>query len=277
LLKRIISRLDIKNNHLVKGVNMEGLRILGFPENFAKKYFTENIDELIFNDIVASLYKRNQSIEIVNKITQSIFVPIIIGGGLKNLEDISKCLINGADRVSINTNAVLNPKFLEQAVQKFGASTIVANLEVSNFDNEYKLFLDNGRSVSDKDLFEWVKQIQDIGVGEIIVTSINNDGTFKGFDLRLLEKIKSICSIPLLAHGGAGKNEDVLNLFKKIDLNGCVLSSCLHYYYINKIPKANIPSMGGSEFMKQTNEENLNFQGIKKLKQYLLSNGIQVR
>ncbi len=256
---------------------MEGLRILGFPENFAKKYFTENIDELIFNDIVASLYKRNQSIEIVNKITQSIFVPIIIGGGLKNLEDISKCLINGADRVSINTNAVLNPKFLEQAVQKFGASTIVANLEVSNFDNEYKLFLDNGRSVSDKDLFEWVKQIQDIGVGEIIVTSINNDGTFKGFDLRLLEKIKSICSIPLLAHGGAGKNEDVLNLFKKIDLNGCVLSSCLHYYYINKIPKANIPSMGGSEFMKQTNEENLNFQGIKKLKQYLSSNGIQVR
>ncbi len=256
---------------------MEGLRILGFPESFAKKYFLENVDELIFNDIVASLYKRNQSVEIVNKITQSIFIPIIIGGGLKSLNDISNCLINGADRVSLNTNAVLNPKFLEEAVLKFGASTIVVNLEVLNLDNEYKLFLDNGRTSSNKDIFDWVKQIQDIGVGEIIVTSINNDGTFKGFDLNLLEKIEKICHIPLLAHGGAGSNEDILNLFKKINLNGCVLSSCLHYYYINKIPKDNIPSMGGSEFINQSNTNKSNFEGIKTLKKYLSNNGIKIR
>tara|TARA_B100000035_G_C20962730_1_gene537304 strand:- start:249 stop:1082 length:834 start_codon:yes stop_codon:yes gene_type:complete len=277
LVKRIISRIDIKNNHLVKGVNMEGLRILGFPESFAKKYFLENIDELIFNDIVASLYKRNQSIEIVNRITQSIFIPIIIGGGIKNLEDISKCLVNGADRVSINTNAVLNPKFLEKAVLKFGASTIVVNLEVSKLDNDYKLFLDNGRTKTNKNLIDWINQIQDIGVGEIIVTSINNDGTLKGFDLKLLEKIKNKCNIPLLAHGGAGSNDDILNLFKKIDLNGCVLSSCLHYYYINQIPKVEIPSMGGSEYINKLNSEKFDFQGIKNLKKYLNENGIKTR
>ena len=129
MIKRIISRLDIKNNFLVKGINLEGLRVLGSPESFAEKYYNENIDELILQDVVASLYKRNQLNEITKKISQNIFIPITVGGGIRSIEDVSKALDNGADRVSINSAAVENLKFVEKAIEKFGSSTISLSIE----------------------------------------------------------------------------------------------------------------------------------------------------
>jgi cyclase len=277
LIKRIISRLDIKNNFLVKGLQLEGLRVIGYPETFAKEYYFQNIDEIIFQDVVASLYKRNQSKHIVNNITNDIFVPIVVGGGIRTTDDINDILLHGADRVSINTQAVNNPKFIEKCALKFGSSTIAISVEALKINDEYKIFTDNGRSPSNLNLYDWVKKIQDLGAGEIMITSINNEGTGKGFDLCLMDKVKKICKIPLLAHGGAGKPEHVLELFKKIDVDGCILSSAFHYYYIGSIKDNKVLETGSSSFIHQKKFDDLDCFSIEKLKKYLAVNKINIR
>ena len=205
MIKRIIARLDIKNNFLVKGMHLEGLRVLGYPEFFARKYFEENIDEIIFQDVVASLYKRNQLSSLTNKISKNIFVPITVGGGIRKISDIKEILVNGADRVSINTAGVNDKKFIEESVRIFGSSTITITIETLKVGEKYKVYTDSGRTMTNIDTFDWIKEVQDIGVGEIILTSINNEGTGKGFDLNLYEKASKICNISLLAHGGHKK------------------------------------------------------------------------
>ena len=188
MIKRIIARLDIKNNFLVKGMNLEGLRILGYPELFSKKYFDEGIDEIIFQDVVASLYKRNQLSHLTSKISENVFVPITVGGGIRSIKDIKEILVSGADRVSINTGAIHNKKFVEEAIKIFGTSTICISIETLKIDDTYKIYTDSGRTEVNKDTFDWIKEVQDMGVGEIILTSINNEGAGKGFDINLYEK-----------------------------------------------------------------------------------------
>ena len=146
MIKRIIARLDIKNSFLVKGMHLEGLRILGYPELFSRRYFEEGIDEIIFQDVVASLYKRNQLSSLTNKISNNTFVPIIVGGGIRNIQDIKETLINGADRVSINTGAIENKNFIREAVKIFGSSTICISIETLKIENKYKIFTDSGRT-----------------------------------------------------------------------------------------------------------------------------------
>ena len=152
MIKRIIARLDIKNNFLVKGMHLEGLRILGYPELFSRKYFEEGIDEIIFQDVVASLYKRNQLSSLTNKISNNTFVPIIVGGGIRNIQDIKETLINGADRVSINTGAIENKSFIREAVKIFGSSTICISIETLKIENKYKIFTDSGRNEVNVDI-----------------------------------------------------------------------------------------------------------------------------
>lgn len=277
MIKRIISRLDIKNNFLVKGLQLEGLRVIGYPETFAKEYYFQNIDEIIFQDVVASLYKRNQSKHIVNNITNDIFVPIVVGGGIRTLEDINDILLHGADRVSINTQAINNPKFIEESALKFGSSTIAISVEALKINDEYKIFTDNGRSPSNLNLYDWVKKIQDLGAGEIMITSINNEGTGKGFDLRLVDEVKKICKIPLLAHGGGGKPDHVLELFRKTDVDGCILSSAFHYHYIKSIKDNKVLETGSSSFIHQKEFDDLDCFSIEKLKKYLAENKINIR
>ena len=260
MIKRIISRLDIKNNFLVKGINLEGLRVLGSPESFAEKYYNENIDELILQDVVASLYKRNQLNEITKKISEIIFIPITVGGGIRSIEDVSKALDNGADRVSINSAAVENLKFVEKAIEKFGSSTISLSIETLEVDSQYKIYTESGRKETNIDFFDWIKIAEEYQLGELIVTSIRSEGRSKGLDLDLYKKISDVSSIPILAHGGASSEKDILNLFSETIVQGVVICSAFHFYYFNKI-------LEGNEFLQQGSTNFLNnLKTIKSIK-----------
>jgi len=277
LIKRIIARLDIKNDFLVKGMHLEGLRILGYPELFSKKYFDEEIDEIIFQDVVASLYKRNQLNNLISKISKNVFVPIIVGGGIRNIKDIREILVSGADRVSINTGAIHNKNFLKEAVKVFGTSTICISIETLKIDDSYKIYTDSGRTEINKNTFDWIKEVQDIGVGEIILTSINNEGTGKGFDINLYEKASRITDIPLLAHGGAKTPDDVYEVFSKADVDGAIIASAFHFnYYKELLDKKEIPLTGSTNFLKNKNSLLMSFK-IKKLKEYLKLKNIEIR
>jgi len=278
LIKRIIARLDIKNNFLVKGMHLEGLRILGYPEFFARKYFEENIDEIIFQDVVASLYKRNQLSSLTNKISKNIFVPITVGGGIRNINDIKEILINGADRVSINTAAVNDKKFIKESVKLFGSSTITIIIETLKVGEKYKVYTDSGRTETNINTFDWIKEVQDMGVGEIILTSINNEGTGKGFDLNLYEKASKICNISLLAHGGTRSPEDVYKLFVNSDIDGAIIASAFHFnYYKELLKKKKISLQGSTNFLIDKNYKNIFFCEIKNLKKYLKLKKINIR
>jgi len=278
VIKRIISRLDIKNNSLVKGINLEGLRVLGSPEIFANKYYDENIDELIFQDVVASLYKRNQLSELTKKISENIFIPITVGGGIRKIEDINVALNSGADRVSINTAAVENPKFVEEAVSKFGSSTISISIETLKIDGKYKIFTESGRKETNIDLMSWIKVLNDLNVGELIVTSIKHEGRSKGLDHELYEKLTQNSKIPVLAHGGVKNQSDVLNLFNNTNIHGIVISSAFHFNYLSEIKnKENSISQGNTVFLSNfKNYENYK-SNINDLKLFLKSNGIDIR
>jgi len=278
LIKRIIARLDIKNSFLVKGMHLEGLRILGYPEFFAKKYFEENVDEIIFQDVVASLYKRNQLSSLTNKISKNIFMPITVGGGIRNVNDIKEILINGADRVSINTAAVNDKKFIRESVETFGSSTITITIETLKIGGKYKVYTNTGRTETNIDVFDWIKEVQDMGVGEIILTSINNEGTGKGFDLDLYEKSSKLCKISLLAHGGARNLEDIYKLFINTDIDGVIIASAFHFnYYKELLKKKKILLHGSTSFLINKDNKNIFFFGVQELKKYLKSKNINIR
>ena len=278
MIKRIIARLDIKNNFLVKGIHLEGLRILGYPEFFAEKYFEENIDEIIFQDVVASLYKRNQLSSLTNKITKNIFTPITVGGGIRSISDIREILINGADRVSINTAAINDKKFIKESVKVFGSSTITITIEALKVGEKHKVYTDSGRTETNINVFDWIKEVQDMGVGEIILTSINNEGTGKGFNLNFYEKASKLCKIPLLAHGGTRNPEDAYKLFINTDIDGLVIASAFHFnYYKELLNSKEIPVQGSTDFLRNKNYNNKFFFGIKDLKKYLKSKNINIR
>jgi len=259
-------------------MHLEGLRILGYPEFFAEKYFNENIDEIIFQDVVASLYKRNQLSSLTNKITNNIFTPITVGGGIRNIADIKEVLINGADRVSINTAAVNDKKFIKESVKVFGSSTITITVETLKIDNKYKVYTDTGRTNTNLDTFEWIKEVQDMGVGEIILTSINNEGVGKGFDLALYEKASKLSNISLLAHGGAKNIEDVYKVLTSSDVDGVIIASAFHFnYYKELLKKKDISLQGSTNFLMNRDYKNLFSFGIQELKKYLKTKNINVR
>ena len=205
--KRIISRLDIKEENLVKGIQLEGLRILGDPIYFSKKYYDESIDELIYQDCIASLYGNNNLHTFISKISKQIFIPLTVGGGIRNIEDIKKALYSGADKVAVNTAVIKNINFLKEATEIFGSSTISISIEAVKLeDNEYYCFTESGRNNSGIKVIDWCKRVQDNGAGEIILTMVNKEGTGEGFDLDFLKSVLKISKIPVIAHGGCGKN-----------------------------------------------------------------------
>ena len=278
MIKRIISRLDIKNNFLVKGINLEGLRVLGSPEVFANIYYNENIDELILQDVVASLYKRNQLNELTKKISQNIFIPITVGGGIRSIDDISKALDSGADRVSINSAAVENPKFIEEAVKKFGSSTISLSVETLKVNSTYKIFTESGRKETNIDLFKWLKRAEEYDFGELIITSIKSEGRSSGLDIDLYKKLSEFTSIPVLAHGGTGSEQDVLKLFKETIVNGVVICSAFHFNYVGKIKKdKELMNKGSTSFINNLIDYKKYKTDIVKLKFFLIENGIEIR
>jgi imidazole glycerol-phosphate synthase subunit HisF len=235
MIRRIIARLDIKGPNLVKGIHLEGLRVLGSPEQFAKYYYESGADELLYMDVVASLYNRNSLQEIITRTAKEIFIPLIVGGGLRNLEDINDVLRAGADKICINTEAIKNPEIIKQASRKFGSSTIVVAIEaILQPDGNYLAYTDNGREHTGIDVFTWARKVEELGAGEIIITSVDREGTGSGFEIDLTRKLCSQVSIPVIAHGGCGKKEHLLNLFNQTAAAAAAVSSMLHYSYLDK-------------------------------------------
>jgi cyclase len=235
---RIIARMDIKGPNLVKGVHMEGLRVLGDSANFAEYYYKNGADELFYQDVVASLYERNSLLELVKKTAELISIPLTVGGGIRTLDDISRLLENGADKVSLNTSVIKNPSLIDKAAKKFGSSTITIAIETArNEKKKYFAYTDNGREFTNIDTFKWCKEVENRGAGEILLTSIDKDGTGQGFDDYLLSKIDKNLKIPLIIHGGAGNINHIIDVVKKGNVDAVALASLLHYNSLNSIKK----------------------------------------
>ncbi len=230
---RLIPRLDIKGPNLVKGIHLEGLRTLGKPEVFARHYYEAGADELIYMDVVASLYERNSLADLISKTAREIFIPLTVGGGIRNLNDICKVLEAGADKVAINTAAVRDPDFIRKAVQRFGASTIVISIEaIKKSDGTYEAYTDNGREETGLDVFKWARKVVSLGAGEILITSIDQEGTGDGFDLELVKQISDSVPIPVIALGGAGNMSHVAEVIEQGHADAVGMASLLHYEFI---------------------------------------------
>lgn len=250
---RIIPRLDIKGPNLVKGIHLEGLRVLGKPEVFAKYYYDSGADELIYMDVVASLYGRNNILDIVRRTAQEIFIPLTVGGGLRTLNDISAVLGAGADKVSINTAAVSDPEFIKKASRRFGSSTIVISIEaIKQPDGIYLAYTDNGRQETGKEVREWALRAQEMGAGEILLTSIDKEGTGEGYDVELTRMVSEAVDIPVIALGGAGSADDVLEVIAKGKADAASMASILHYYFLEHYDmlKHEYTCEGNIEFLK---------------------------
>lgn len=227
---RIIPRLDIKGPNLVKGIHLEGLRVLGKPEDFARYYYENGADELFFQDTVASLYDRNSLHEIITKTAKEIFIPLTVGGGLRTIDDIKNVLRAGADKVAINTAAIKNPQFIREASLKFGSSTIVVAIEaIKGSDGRYMAFTDNGREVSSLEVVAWAQRVEELGAGEIVITSVDKEGTGEGFDLELIKSVSDAVSIPVIAHGGASNPDDIVRAIQIGKADAVAIASILHY------------------------------------------------
>tara|TARA_B100001250_G_C19812982_1_gene796710 strand:- start:1437 stop:2267 length:831 start_codon:yes stop_codon:yes gene_type:complete len=275
LYKRIISRLDIKNGNLVKGISLEGLRNLGNPDDFSKIYYDQGIDEIHFQDVVASLYNRDVLFKIVENNSKKIFVNVSAGGGIRTEKEVDNLLRIGVDKVIINSAAVKNPSFLKKLVQKYGASTIAVAIETSKINQKYEVLIETGRERTGLGLFEWVDQVQNLGVGEIIVTDIAREGKNKGFDIELFQKLRTKIFVQLIAHGGAGPLENIVEIFKICDVDGISIASLFHYNYLKKNKKLKL--QGSNYFLQTFNDADKKGINIGELKKHLVSEGIKIR
>jgi cyclase len=273
---RIIPRLDIKGPNLVKGIHLEGLRVLGDPAEYARHYYSEGADELIYMDVVASLYDRNSLHEIIQLTSKEIFIPLTVGGGIRTLDDIEAVLKAGADKVSINTAGIKDPEFIRKASERFGSSTIVVSIEAKQkSDGSYEAYIDNGREVTGVDAFEWAKRVVDLGAGEILVTSIDKEGSGKGFDLELTKKIATGLPVPVIANGGGGIVEDVAEAIEKGCADAVAIASILHYETIKKFDHKDGGYNGMREFKVGTNR--INPCSLEDVRKKLNERGIDCR
>lgn len=273
--------MDIKGPNLVKGIHLEGLRVLGKPEDFARYYYAAGADELIYIDVVASLYNRNSLHDIIFRVAKEVFIPMTVGGGLRTIDDIKQVLRAGADKVALNTAAIKNPKIISEAALKFGSSTIVASIEAIKQQNgEYLAYVDNGREYTGIEVFEWAKRVEKLGAGEILLTSVDREGTGSGYDLELIKNISECISIPVIASGGAGKVEDIADAILLGKADAVAIASILHYEAIKKLDfsKYTFDKEGNLEYLENKRAySRLKPSNLKEIKSYLSNQGINVR
>uniref|UniRef100_UPI0040480949 imidazole glycerol phosphate synthase subunit HisF n=1 Tax=Algoriphagus sp. TaxID=1872435 RepID=UPI0040480949 len=277
---RIIARLDIKGPNLVKGIHLEGLRVLGKPEDFARFYYENGADELFYQDVVASLYERNSLNDLISRTAKEIFIPLTVGGGIRTVEDIRSILRAGADKVCINTAAIKNSQLIRVASRVFGSSTIVVAIEAIKQPNgSYLAYTDNGREHSGFEVVEWAQRVEELGAGEIVITSVDSEGTGLGFDLELTKMVAQAVSIPVIAHGGAGSEEDVRKVIQEGKADAVALASVIHYDYIeNNVLSAVDKEEGNTEFLKSGKTfSKIKPNTIKKIKKYLSDKFISIR
>ena len=249
LCKRLVARLDVKGNKLIKGLRFEGLRVIGDPYEFAIKYANSGVDELLYIDAVASLYGRNSLSEVLRQTSKEIFVPITAGGGIRSVEDASKLLAAGADKIAINTAAILRPKLIKELSKNFGSQCVVASIQAcrKNKSPEWEALTHGGRERTSIDVIEWCIKLQELGAGEILLTSVDQDGTCDGPDNDLIKKLSNYISIPLVVGGGFSSKSEVKNSFHNDSVSAVSIGAALHknklnildiknYLIINNIP-----------------------------------------
>ena len=274
---RIIPKLDIKNGMLIKGINLEGLRVLGNPFDFAKYYYLNLADEICYIDNVASLYGTNNLSSFISNTAKNIFIPICVGGGIRNIADIERIFISGGDKVSLNSAVVNDLGFLKKIVKIFGSANITVIIEYIKIKNKHYITKSTGRDLVNIDPISWAKKVENCGAGEIFLTSINHEGMKKGFDIPLIKKISEKASIPIIAHGGAGSIDHVVDLVEATNVSGVALSSLLHYD-IAHLFKTKSLKVGNFNYLKnldKTKKKEKNFLGLIKKK--LKSRGFNVR
>lgn len=227
---RVIARLDIKSENLIKGVHLEGLRKIGDPNEYALKYYKQGIDEILLMDVVASLYGRNNLFDVIKKAANNIFIPISVGGGMRSEENVESLLHSGADKVCINTAAVKDPKLISRLAKRFGSQCIVLSVEAKKISsNNWEVYTLNGREKTNIKVKDWIKKAINLGAGEVILTSIDFEGTGEGFDYALCEEVSKICSVPLIISGGLGNIKHIKTLSKKITIDAIATARAIHY------------------------------------------------
>lgn len=245
---RIVARLDVKPPNLVKGIHLEGFRKLGSPVDFSQHYYANGIDEIFYQDIVASLYERNTIGELVRETARRTFVPLSVGGGVRSIDNALGLIRGGADKVSLNTGAIRSPELVSQIARELGAQATVLCVEAKRKDNSWTAMTDCGRENTKLDAIEWVAEAADLGAGEVVATSIDRDGTGSGFDYELIAALRQATDLPLVAHGGCGRVEDLLLAFQA-GADAVAIASALHYGWFS----------------------------IEEAKRFMLAHGVQVR
>lgn len=230
LAKRLIPCLDVKDGRVVKGINFVNLTDVGDPAETAKLYYEQGCDELVFLDITATHEARDTMVDVVRQVAAQVFIPFTVGGGIRSVEDMQKMLKAGADKVAINSSAVANPELIKQGAEKFGNQCIVVAIDAkAQADGSFHVYINGGRKDTGLDVLAWAKKVVALGAGEILLTSMDQDGTKAGFDLRLNELVASAVSVPVIASGGAGTAEDVIEVFEKTSVTAALAASVFHY------------------------------------------------
>ena len=227
---RLIARLDIKGENLIKGVHLEGLRKIGEPNEFARKYFDQGADELIYMDSVASLYGRNHLSSLIRQSAEEIFIPMTVGGGIRSIEDVTQILRSGADKVAVNTAAVLEPKLVTSISRRFGSQCMVISIEALKIGpDNWEVLTNGGREKTGLDVVEWAKECVSNGAGEVLLTSVDREGTRQGFDVDLVEAVTESIDIPVIASGGMGTPDDVEEVVRRGRADAIAMADILHF------------------------------------------------
>ncbi len=227
---RLIARLDIKGENLIKGIHLEGLRVIGDPQMFARRYYEQGADEIIYIDVVASLYGRSKLTEIVRHTAQDVFVPLTVGGGVRSVEDVKDLLRAGADKVAINTAAVQRPQLISEVASRFGSQCMVISIEAKQRNSgRWEVYTDCGREQTGLDAVDWARQAAELGAGEVLLTSIDREGTRKGYDLDLTRAISDVVGIPVIASGGYGNDTHIVDAVRQGGADAVAIADALHY------------------------------------------------
>ncbi len=227
---RLIPRLDIKGPNLIKGIHLEGLRVMGDPQEFAQRYYEQGADELLYVDVVASLYGRNSLHDIVQRATRNVFVPLTVTGGIRSIDDVRQMLRSGADKIGINTAATKRPELIREVSRKFGSQCMVLSIEAKSVaPGRWVAYTDNGREKTGLDVIEWARRGVELGAGEILLTSVDREGTREGFDIDLVAAVSKAVPVPVIASGGMGKVEDVALVVREGAADAVAMADILHY------------------------------------------------
>jgi len=281
---RVIPRLDVKGTNLVKGVHLEGLRVMGLPYEFAMNYCQGGADEILYMDTVASLFGRNNLHDIVKLTAEHIFIPMTVGGGIRSLEDVRGLLNVGADKVAVNTALFSDPTLISKVADAYGSQCIVASIEaVKITDDRYECLTDNGREKTGVDVFEWVDRVVELGAGEILLTSVDKEGTGRGYDLDLVRQVCEQAPIPVIACGGAGNSQHVIDVIQAGKADAISVASILHYQLMRQLSHDESSGEGNLDFRKRSANmvdqlrQRIEPLSVSDLKLEMIRNGVSTR